>query len=282
MKTLADRIFEIIPKNKRGISLREAAKATRQSTQHVRAAFDKLSESGRAVLVRRGKGRTGTLYAAHVDQGVRACVICQKEIHPVRKTTKTCSHSCGRFLMYSDPVKRAQHKAATTRAARRPQRRALQRKLSRKRGADPVHRAKLSENNRRSWADPIKRAKRVVGIKKAWDGARGAARRKGLSKKKKALWNDPEWRARSMEAMRASKRGRFKRAVLELAHITPPLPEEEIALRAGLTLEQTKTIIRRAYHDGELARKPHDRRKDPAVHALGWAKRRQYAEGAPA
>jgi hypothetical protein len=256
LQTLADEVLGVVAPD--GVGLKDVARILAADVQSVRAAFAKLDEDGRAILVRRGRGGAYLLFP--LGASVKACVICHRELTGAkRKGTKTCSRSCAHYLAWRNPAMRAKHQASVKASRADPKVRARMWETIIAAHRTPESRAKKSETNRRSWADPEQRVRRVLSIKAAWDG--DAARKARHAELKQAHWSDPEYREKALAAMRNGRRGRFKRAVIALASIVPEIPEEEIARRTGLSLEQVKIIMRRAYKLGELARKPADGRR---------------------
>jgi len=261
MKSLADRILAVTPSTERGLSFQEAIEHTSQDRVHVRAAFEQLAATGRVQIIRRGKGRGGAMFLVLPEIPIRACAHCRREVTAKRKETRTCSHSCARFLAWQNEDMRARHKASSLKAGKL---RGAKIRANGKMKAicnTPEKKDKLARDNRRSWADPESRARRELAIKEAWQGDKAKARRDRQRLKKLALWNDPEWKAKTVAAMQTGKRGRFKRAVIALANEHPTLSVDEIAFRVGLSAEQVKIIWRRSYRLGELDRLPPDGRK---------------------
>jgi hypothetical protein len=104
-------------------------------------------------------------------------------------------------------------------------------------------------------------ALRWHGGKDAWRGEKANGRRSKARQTKLAIWADPPWRERTVEAMRNGKRGQFKRAVLKLVRDSPTIEAHEIAAKLRLSTEQVKIIWRRAFRMNEIDRKPFNERK---------------------
>lgn len=267
MKSLADRVHAAIPAN--GLTIKRAIELTRSDRAHVNAAFAKLSEEGRAKIVRRGLGRGGAVFLFLPSAPIRACVICTREVTSKNPRTKTCSFSCARRLGYRDPDMRARHKKSAERSGKERGRKIRESGKLKATLNTPEQKRRIAENNRRSWADPEIRARREIAIKEAWTGEASKERRKGQRDRKLALWNDPDWKAKTVAAMQTGKRGRMKRAIIELAQQLPPIPERDIAIKVGLSLKQVKVIMRRVHRMGELERKPEDGRSSRNVEHPG-------------
>lgn len=232
--------------------------------QSARRAMEALDADKRARIVRRGRG----LHLVGPDYRGRLCVICRKEFKATRKETRTCSHSCGRHLAYSNEDMRRRHRESV-RASRTPELRERQSKVNRERCANPVVRQQMSESNRIAWRDPVKRANRIVAMSDAWRGNKATKRRAKARLKKLSLWSDPEWKKQTTEAMRNGTRGRYKRGVLGLVRRYPNITAQQIAKDLGLSEEQVKIIWRRAFRLSEIERKPPDgrRRQSEALEA---------------
>lgn len=241
----------------RGPMARDVATKIAVDVPSVRAAYEKLEADGRARIVRRHR----SLHLVPIDYPARLCVICRGEFEAVRKQTKTCSHSCALYLAWQNTDMRKRHRASVKAAKSKPSVRRAASISHKRRCADPKVRAQMSENNRRSWADPVKRTNRIIAIERAWTGPKASGRIAKARKRKLKLWRDPEWKAKTKEAMRTGTRGRFKRAVIALADGNPNMPVEEIAQRVGLSSQQVKIIMRRAWRFGEISRRPEDGRK---------------------
>lgn len=257
MKTLAEELLALLPGNSNGIPLKQACELLAADRASVRLAFLSLEEAGRAKLCRRGTGRG--FYLLPLDYPGRICIICKREWVPTYKYSKarTCSHSCGRHLAWQNDEMRERHRASVKASRSMPS----VKQAAEKRAAQcktPEARAQRAEQNRKSWADPESRARRLNSIDKAWQVQE---RRDRQRKKKLRLWNDPEWRAKNVAAMRTGKRGRFKRAILALAIAHPHMTPHEIAERVGRTLEQVRIVMQRARCLGELGPRPGDSAK---------------------
>lgn len=283
MRTLAEEIVETVQRIAEPVRLTSLAQTLGERAAETLNACEVADKEGRLLLFKRGRG--GAWHVAAPDSGIRRCVICLWEFCPVAKGTRTCSHSCARHLAYQNEDMRKRHQASTKIAANRPGRIARMQEISRALVSDPAEIARRSECNRRSWANPEIRTKRVQSIIKAWQGPEGAKRRMEHRGVKLATWSDPEWRARTVAAMRTGSRGRFKRAVIELVNQTPHLSVYEIAAQIGLTDEQTKVLWRRCYRMGEVTRQPPDGRKlRPIRPKRSTARKQQQSDhsGAPA
>lgn len=261
LPTLADEIAAALPgllvKFPAGPLAPAVAEHLGADVPNVRRAFEVLENHGRAKIVRRKRA----LHLVSATYPGRICIICRAEFTATRKETKTCSHSCGRYLAWQNEDMRARHRASVKAAKSDPASRAYFSKINKERCNTPEERKLRSERNRRSWKDPVSRGKRLIAIEAAWKGDKAKARLEKARKKKLALWSDPDWKERTCEAMRNGKRGRFKRAVLALVVTEPKIESREIAARTGLTVAQVKIIWRRAARLGEVERRPRDERR---------------------
>jgi hypothetical protein len=260
LPTLADEILAELPAmlqaHPDGPIAGDVADHMAASIANVRQAFLTLEAEGKAKIVRRKR----SLHLVGMSYPGRICVICRTEFHSTRKGTKTCSHSCGRYLAWQNEDMRARHAASVRAAHSKPDVREHLTKINRERCADPEWRQRMSDQNRRSWRKPESRAKRILSMEDAWKGDRAVERREKARQRKLRLWSDPEWKRKAIEGMKTGKRGRFKRAVIA-AVTTSEMDAPELAASLGLPLEKVKIIWRRAFRMGEVNRQPSDGRK---------------------
>lgn len=248
IKPLSDRVLESLPSFDVPPLAADVAEHLGYPVSDVRKTFMALEEAGRAKIVRQARG----LHLLPADSPVRPCPMCRREI---TGRGRTCSKSCGMRAAWTKRDRARQGDILRATRKREPQKFATFISLR----DNPAHRQFVSDRNRKDWADPVKKMKRVIGMEAAWQGPAGEPRRAKARAKKLSLWSDPEWKAKTVEAMRTGKRGRFQRATIELVH--EGAGPEEIAARTGRTLEQTRMLWRRLYRLGKVDRAPPDGRK---------------------
>lgn len=218
MKSLADRVLELVPAATGGLSLRAAIKALGQNTAHTRAAFEALDKSGRARLFRRGRG--GALYLAPSNSGVLICAVetCRKEFQRGRKSKRvTCSKACQiSFGWSSDPERAARRRVALSASQSTPEALARTAAHNKRRWSKPGEREKLAEQNRREWKKPEKAAIRAAKIRLKHQRPES---RKFYSDMRKAEWENPVTRARNLKAQNTSKRTQAYREKLSVLAI---------------------------------------------------------------
>lgn len=214
MKTLADRIFVVIPDTAQGLSMKAAQRATGQSSAHVRRAFEALHAANRARIVKRGCG--GALYLVHPESEVTTCVVCRREFTPPvakrsdsrgvrRSQRKTCSRKCHAALGWlAHPEKRGDRCKALSAAQSTPKAMARIAAHNKRRWAKPEEHEKLREQNRLRWKDnPEKRFE--YGAKLAIINGT-PEKKKFYSEMRKAHWADPVKRKKMYDAATASQR----------------------------------------------------------------------------
>lgn len=208
MKPLADRIFDLIPRTPHGLSLQAAKQAARQDTAHVRAAFDALHDTQRAIIVKRGRG--GALYLVHRDTKVLACVVCHTEFTRKPQSKRlTCSRPCHAAYGWRDPVKAEARRKALSAAQSTPKALARTAATNKRRWAKPEEHEKLAEQSRNRWKDPDFRA--VVSAKIRVNH-QAPEMRAFYSKKRKEDWARPEYAAMVKAKSAASLREQARRA----------------------------------------------------------------------
>lgn len=217
---------------------------------HVRQAFERLESEGRAKIVRRGRG----LHLVPADYAGKICPVCRAEMRK-RQHGKTCSKSCGMKVAWTKRDRDRQ--GEVLRATRRRQPETFKTFASLRN--NPEHRRFVAERNRQDWADPEKKMRRVIAMEQAWHGDAAAMRRDRARQQAEGFWSDPRKKASAVEAMRTGRRGRFKRAAIEMT--ARGLAAEDIATATGRTINQTRQLLRRLYKDGLIATKPADGRK---------------------
>jgi DNA-binding MarR family transcriptional regulator len=271
MKTLADEIAESLTAE--AITLAVIASRLGADLPSVRRAAQALNDAGRALLIRRRR----VLHLASTAYPGRICIICYVEFEPVRKQTRTCSHSCARYLAWQNDDMRSRHRASIIAAKADPASRAHLSEINKARCSTPEARRLQSERNCRSWQDPEIRTRRVIAMEAAWHGEQAMGRIEKARSKKLDLWSDADWRQRTCEAMRTGRRGRFKRAVIAMILGYPEIEASEIAPRVGLTIKQVKAIWRGAVRLGEVERKPPDGRSGRGSQAHHHVRKRVAA-----
>lgn len=278
MRPLAERVAALVGSD--GLGVHAACAALGQPSSYIRAAFLTAAERGLAVLVREGPGRRGALRLYPVGTNVRPCIICGYRVTSARKGTKTCSRSCARKMSWSVPGRRARHSRVLKAVHATPKVKARLRSAVRTACQRPEESAARSERVRKTWADPERAARRRLGLRNAWARKEASARRAKFRCKKLSLWADPIWRAKTVRAMRTGRRGRFKRAVIDVLASHPEMPDEQIAAHIGLSLKQTKVLMRKLYRDGIIGRKPQDgrHRKHSPEQILARTNRRSRAK----
>jgi hypothetical protein len=220
MKTLADRIFDLIPRTRCGLSLKDAMAGTRQSQVHVRAAFDALHKAGRGKIVKRGRG--GALYLILPSGNVRSCVVCHKEFTPpvgvwrgtVRKrmsTRKTCSRSChAAYGWLAHPEKREARCKALSAAQSTPEALARTAAHNKRRWSNPEEHEKLREQNSKRWKGNPEKYFEYCARLAIINGT--PEKREFYSKLRKENWADPEYAAMVKAKSAASLREQTRRA----------------------------------------------------------------------
>lgn len=255
MKTLPDEIAAALPALMKrypgGPLADQAAEFVAADVPNTRAAFDALETDGRAKIVRRARG----LHLVPADYPVRICIICKAEFTATRKETKTCSHSCARHLSWQNQEMRERHRESVRRSHARPDVKAKLTKRSRAYWQRQESREAASDAQRQLWRDSMVRGRRLVGIDKAWESQE---RREKQRARRLADWENPEFRAKAVEAMRNGKRGRFKRAVIALAMSKPNLTPAEIAKRFNKSVDSILHILRQARGEGLIGIRPGD------------------------
>lgn len=199
-----DQIAAAIPAGKVGLSLVAAADIVGGPVPFARKAFEAVAASGRAMLVRRGRG--GALFLVHNDAGVLACKMCQREFTRGRKSKRvTCSTPCAMSYGWAKagPDSAVKRGRAISAALNTPENKARQDAHNKRRWSKPGEREKLAEQNRKEWKRPEKAAIRAAKIALAHQKPE---MREFYSKLRKADWANPEYRKMVMEKVSASKK----------------------------------------------------------------------------
>lgn len=247
MKTLADRLLEILPAYPLGPTIAEAAKHLAAGAPFVSRAFHKLDEAGRAILVRR-KGAL-TLYLVPLGYPILACKNCHAEFQRKPKSKAVCcSRACSVSWSWRQPGVAERRKASIRQERQSPA--AVERLAAhnKRRWAKPEERAKASEQNRKQWADPVARAKRSASIQAVHGSPEGRRRHSEIRRK---AWADPAKRARYVEKLRSrgkkySYQGRelYLVELAELSGINLRTLRERLVYR-GWPVEKAMQPVRR-------------------------------------
>lgn len=121
--------------------------------------------------------------------------------------------------LWADPDHRRRFSEAIGEGKRKPHFRESARQTAQKHWNDPEYRAEKIAQHKAFWADPKNRAERCLLLKKVWDDPVKTARKSALVKSQwsperraaqrvrtKALWADPEFKARTLAKLIAAKR----------------------------------------------------------------------------
>lgn len=252
---LADEIMSALPglvaARPLGPTIGEIAARLAAPDGYVREAMIGLEADKRAKIVRRGK----SLHLLPIDHPTRVCCICRAEVVAERKSTVTCSHSCGRKLAWQNPEMREKHRRSVKAALQEAERRAKMTTKSRRYWARQENREAASEAIRKTWQDPEVKGRRLVGIDKAWESEE---RRTKQSKRRIKDWQNEEFREKTVAAMRNGKRGMVKRKVLALAAADPDTTPAMIAAALGVKRDRVLHILRKARREGVIGVRPGD------------------------
>lgn len=203
MKPLADRVLALIPNTSHGLSLKSAVKELRQDIPHVRAAFEALEKSGRARMVRRGRG--GALYLLLPTVAVLVCAVesCRREFtRPPASKRVTCSRPCWASFGWRDPEKAAKRRAKISEVHKTPEALARTAAFNKRRWSKPGEREKLALQNSRRWKGRIEEFERYRAKMRIIQTE--PERRKMYSDLRKEWWADPKMRKRMTDAVNAS------------------------------------------------------------------------------
>jgi predicted nucleic acid-binding Zn ribbon protein len=249
LKPLSDRVLEALPRFDHAPLAAEVAAYLNFDIPRVRAAFETLEASGKARIVRRGRG----LHLVPVSSPIRICPICRGEI---AGRGRTCSKSCGMRVAWTKRDRARQAEVFRETHRRLPEK--MKAGLASLLGT-PTHREHLRRLQQKLWGDPVHKMQRLVAIEEAWKGEKAAPRREKARARKQAAWASN--RAALVEGMRRGRRGRYQREVIRLLAEVPGITDAEVASRTGRTLEQTKLLMRRLFKQGMIHRAPVDGRK---------------------
>jgi hypothetical protein len=208
MKPLSEIVLGALPKFEDAPTVKEMAARIGYNQPRVKAAFEELEASGRAKIVRRGRG----LHLVPGDYPGRICVVCRAEFDPLptgqgaarRRPSKrvTCSNSCRAALQWKDPESAARRIESIRVERRTPEARARATAINNKRWADPEQHERLSEQNRKRWRDPVTRMKFAVEHQRRMSTPEAKQRQ---SEQIKARWDTPEGRAKLQEGTKRGK-----------------------------------------------------------------------------
>ena len=197
--SLADRVLAVLPEFASAPLARDVAVRLYTDEPHVRQAFDRLVNEGRAKIVRRGRG----LHLVPLDHPSLICPVCRAEYElPKKSKRRTCSRTCGVKLSWQDPDVAKRRRDSIIAERRSPEARQRTTDINEKRWAKPGEREKLSEQNRQRWADPYQNAKQSVAIQKR---ALTPERRQAQAERIKARWEDEAGREKLLSGIRQSK-----------------------------------------------------------------------------
>lgn len=211
---LEDRIISVLSTFDEPPMARDVAAAIVSEEAAVRRAFERLESSGKAKIVRRGRG----LHLVPADWPVPMCIVCRAEFERPRKSKRvTCCRSCAVSLSWKNPDTKQQRVASIKDERQTEEARARAIRNNKKRWSRPGEREKLSERNRQMWADPYENAKMSVAIQKV---QLTPERREFQSKQIKSRWDDPKGREKLVRGIRNSKstpeaRAKFSRLLRE-------------------------------------------------------------------